>query len=391
MKKTYSRLFPCILAGALVCSGQAVGAEPSVLPTNINARSMSPKLLPDNRVEFAVKSPDANSIKLALGHDYDMVKDADGVWRVTTDPQVPGFHYYSLILDGVNVADPASMSYFGCGRMSSAVDIPEEGCEWQEVKDVPHGSIRTVRYYSNRLKCWRVMNVYTPPSYDKDSARRYPVLYVCHGGGEDHTGWGAQGRTDIILDNLIGEGKAQEMIVVMPNGNIPVDGKVRMGYNREAMAPFADELVGSIVPFVDANFRTQASREGRALAGLSMGGGQAFYAGLPNTDLFSHVGVFSSGVFGGAIFPGEVPKKFDPEKEMPGLVSEKDRYNRDLNLFYVSVGTDDARYSAVCEAVETMRNAGLDVEFSIFPGGHEWQVWRKSLHDIAPRLFRGHK
>ncbi len=359
------------------------------LPTTLNS-SGYPRVLDNNSVMFVVKAPEASDIKVAVGKTYDLKKDSLGVWSVTTEPLIPGFHYYSLIVDGVNVSDPASMSFYGCGRPSSAIDIPEAGCEWMNVKDVPHGSIRNVRYFSKKLNQWRTMNVYTPPTYDKDLSRKYPVLYICHGGGEDHTGWATQGHTDNILDNLIYEGNAKEMIVVMPNGNIPVDGKVRMGYNREAMAPFTDELVESIVPFIDNNFRTLTDRDNRALAGLSMGGGQSFYAGLANTELFSHVAVFSSGVFGGAIFPGEIPKKFDPEKEMPGLISEKDRYNRDLNCFYVSVGTDDARYDAICEAVKDMRDKGLNVEFSIFPGGHEWQVWRKSLHDFAPKLFQKH-
>ena len=381
------RLF---LFSAAVCAGlglMAANPDGSPMSTNIN-KSGYPKLLDDNSVKFSVKAPEAKDMKVDLGKVYDMERGSDGVWTVTTEPQVPGFHYYSLIVDGVSVADPASMSYYGCGRMSSAVDVPEEGCEWMEVRDVAHGSIRTMRYYSKLLKEWRELKVYTPASYDENKDARYPVLYICHGGGEDHTGWGAQGRTDIILDNLVADGKAKEMIVVMPNGNIPVGGKVRMGYNREAMAPFGEEITGSVVPFIDENFRTIASRDGRALAGLSMGGGQSFYAGLSNTNVFSNVGVFSSGVFGGAVFPGEKPKKFDPEYEMPGLISEKDRYNRELDVFYVSVGTEDPRYQAICDAVEDMRAKGLNVEFSTFPGAHEWQVWRKSLHDFAPRLFK---
>lgn len=360
-----------------------------VMSTTINATSPSPRLTTDNRVEFAIHAPEATSVKADLGKPYDLVKDSDGIWRGITDPQVPGFHYYFLIIDGVRVSDPASKTFYGCGCMASAVDIPEDGCEWMDIKDVPHGSIRTVRYFSPQIGEWRPMCVYTPPSYDKDPTRRYPVLYICHGGGEDHTGWGTQGKTDIIMDNLIAEGKAAEMIVVMPNGNIPVKGKMRMGYNSEAMAPFRHELIESMVPAVDSMFRTVADRSGRALAGLSMGGGQSFYAGLPHTDMFSNIGIFSSGVFGGAAFPGEKPAKFDPEKEMPGLISEHERFNRDLDVFYISVGTEDPRYNAICDAVADMRAKGLDIDFSTFPGAHEWQVWRKSLHDFAPRIFTG--
>lgn len=387
MKLKYLNILP-ILGLLTSMAGPVQARDKEVLPTTINAMAPSPRLTDDNRVKFTVNAPTASTVQVALGKEYDLVRGDDGLWNVTTEPQIPGFHYYSLIIDGVSVADPASRSFFGCGRMSSAVDIPEDGCGWMEVSDVPHGSIRSARYYSERLGTWHPMSVYTPPSYDSDPSRRFPVLYLCHGAGEDHTGWANQGRTDIILDNLIADGNASEMIVVMLNGNITVDGKLRLGYNAEAMRPFGCELVEAVIPFVDKNFRTIADRKGRALAGLSMGGGQAFYAGLSNLNLFSSVAVFSSGVFGGALFPGETPVRFDPEKEMPGLASESGRFNRDLDVFYVSVGTDDARYEAICQAVDTMRGNGLDVIFSIFPGGHEWQVWRKSLHDIAPRLFK---
>ncbi|MCM1504566.1 MAG: alpha/beta hydrolase-fold protein [Muribaculum sp.] len=257
-----------------------------------------------------------------------------------------------------------------------------------KVNDVPHGSIRTVRYKSDMFGRWQEINVYTPPSYDTAPDCQYPVLYLCHGGGEDYTGWAKLGLTDIILDNLIATGQAVEMIVVMPHGHVPIVGNVRPGYNMEGMRPFINELTKVVMPFVEKNFRIKSDRSARALAGLSMGGGQSFYAGLSNTDLFSHIGVFGSGIFGGIAFPGSEPPVFDPEKEMPGLISERDRYNRDLNLFYISVGTEDPRSKATKEAVADMRSKGLDLEFAEFPGAHEWKVWRKSLNDFAPRLFK---
>lgn len=256
------------------------------------------------------------------------------------------------------------------------------------VKDVPHGSIRTVRYKSEMFGRWQEINVYTPPSYDKEHSRNYPVLYLCHGGGEDYTGWAKLGVTDIIVDNLIADGKVGEMIVVMPHGHVPVSGNSRPGYNMEGMSPFINELTKAVIPFVEENFRVISDRSARALAGLSMGGGQSFYAGLSNIDLFSHIGVFGSGIFGGIAFPGSEPPVFDPEREMPGLISDHDRYNKELNLFYVSVGTEDPRREATEKAVADMRSKGLSVAFAEFPGAHEWKVWRKSLSDFLPGLFK---
>lgn len=366
---------------SFVCFGQD-NNNPAPAITNI-AGVAYPLVLPDLRVEFRIKAPDAQKVQIDLGKMYNMTRDDQGVWTVTTDPQVPGFHYYSLVIDGVKVADPASESFYGTGRMSSAIDIPEKGADFYDLKDVPHGALSSKYYFSKVTNSWRRLFVYTPPGYDVNTKVKYPVVYIQHGGGEDERGWSVQGKTDIILDNLIAQSKALPMIVVIANGNVSSG---RGGYSNEAMAAFKQEMTQNIVPFIDKNYRTLADVKNRALCGLSMGGGQAFYVGLASLDVFSSVGIFSSGIFGGIANPNG--KAFDADKEIPGLLSNSKAFNQQLKLFYISVGEQDPRFEFTKSAVTKFRESGLKVEFASFPGDHEWQVWRKSLHDFAQRVFK---
>jgi enterochelin esterase-like enzyme len=351
--------------------------------TNI-AGTEYPKVLPDLRVKFRTRAPNAKSMQINLGKNYDMVKDDQGVWSVTTDPQVPGFHYYSLVIDGLAVADPASESFYGTGRMSSAIDIPEAGVDFYTIKNVPHGEISSIVYFSKTTGTWRRLNIYTPPGYFKSGKEQYPVLYIQHGGGEDERGWAVQGKTDIILDNLIAEGKAKPMIIVIPNGNVSKPGTTGGGYNDMAMDAYKEELFGNVIPFVESNFKVKPGYENRAIAGLSMGGGQAFYTGLRNTDMFANVGVFSTGLFGGI----QQQSSFDAEKVIPGILSKPESFNSKLKVFYISVGEQDPRIEPTKKQVQTFKSSGLKVEFASFTGAHEWQVWRKSLHDFAQRIFK---
>jgi enterochelin esterase family protein len=339
--------------------------------------------MPDNSVVFQLKAPNAQKLQIDLGKKYDMVKDADGIWTVRTEPIVPGFHYYFLLIDDAPVADPASQSFYGTGKMASAIDIPEKGVDFYTVKDVPHGSISSKYYFSKVTNSWRRLFVYTPPGYDRNIEKKYPVVYIQHGGGEDETSWAEQGKTDIIIDNLIAESKAKPMIVVIANGNVSTG---RGGYSSEGMAAFKNEMTQNIVPFVDENYRTLTDPKNRAMCGLSMGGGQSFYVGLESLDYFGSVGIFSSGIFGGIRNPSG--STFDAEKEIPGLLSKSAEFNKKLDLFYISCGEQDMRIEHTKKAVETMKKNGLEVEFNSFSGDHEWQVWRKSLHDFASRVFK---
>ncbi len=361
--------------------GQLVeGSVPA--PTN-NDKDQCPCILPDNSVVFQVKAPDAQKMQIDLGNKYNMEKGEDGTWTVRTDPIEPGFHYYFLRIDDVPVADPASQSFYGTGKMSSAIDIPEDGVDFYNIKDVPHGAISSRYYFSEVTKNWRRLFVYTPPDYNKHIHEKYPVVYIQHGGGEDETGWAMQGKTDIILDNLIAKGKARPMIVVMANGNVRTG---HGGYSSEGISGFKKEMTQNIVPFIDENYRTIPNAKNRAMCGLSMGGGQSFYVGLESLDVFGSVGIFSSGLFGGIRNPSG--KAFDAEVEIPGLLSKSNEFNKKLDLFYISCGEQDMRIEYTKKAVAKMRESGLKVEFNSFPGDHEWQVWRKSLHDFASKAFK---
>lgn len=348
-----------------------------------------PQLLPDNRVVFKVKAPDAQKVQIDLGKKYDMVKDTSGFWNVTTDPIVIGFHYYSLLIDGVAVCDPSSQTFYGMGRMASGIDIPEPGVDYYTVKDVPHGQIRNVNYYSETTRTWRRAFVYTPPGYDQDVNKKYPVLYLQHGGGEDETGWPIQGKADFILDNLIAEGKAKPMIIVMDRGYAvnpmrrPVETKP--GDFRAMMAnnAFPEVLVKDIIPMIDKSFRTLPDRDHRAMAGLSMGGFLSFQTTMTNTDKFAYVGGFSGAGF---IMPDT-----DITKEYDGVWADADAFNKKMKVMYLSTGTEESErmYKTANDFHLAMEKAGIKHIYYESPGtSHEWQTWRRSLHQFAALLFK---
>ena len=257
--------------------------------TNVR-NSKYPQLTADHRAIFRIQAPEAQKVQLDLGRKYDMTRQENGIWQTVTDSLGEGFHYYSLLIDGVAVADPGSETFYGMGRMASGIEVPFEGGEYYALKDVPHGDIRMKRYYSEISRSWRRFFVYTPAGYDTRTDEKYPVLYLLHGGGEDERGWGTQGKTDLIMDNLIAARKAKPMLVVMLDGNMP-----SAGFNSGALKAFEAELTQAVIPFVEKNYRVRKEPDSRALAGLSMGGIQTLYAGLYHTDMFAHLGVFSSG------------------------------------------------------------------------------------------------
>ena len=352
--------------------------------TNVN-RNGYPRVLKDGSVMFRVNAPEAQKVQIDLcGTKYDMTRGESGVWITTTKPQVPGFHYYFLIVDGVSVADPASQTFYGCSRWSSAIEINEDGCDNFEVHDVPRGEVRTVYYYSNVDNSYRPLMIYTPAGYD-ESRQSYPVVYIQHGGGEDHRGWMEQGRTAQIMDNLIAAGKAVPMIVVSANSNVRSrNGGFGGGYSWLGMQSFRSELIDNVIPFVEKNYRTKNDRKHRAMCGLSMGGGQSFYIGLRLPEVFANVGVFSTGMFGGI----QGASNFDLEKEVPGMLSNTKSFNKNLDVFFISCGEQDPRISHTRNIVKKMQDAGIKVRFNSYPGDHEWQVWRKSLQEFAQYLFK---
>lgn len=383
MRRTFLAILVAALSFAeIMAQGAPAQLQGKPMVTNINKNGY-PRLMPDKSVSFRLRAPQADKVQIDLGgKQYDMTRADDGSWTVTTQPQVPGFHYYNLIVDGVSTADPASMSYYGCSRMSSAIEIPEEGCELFETQDVAHGQMRELRYYSEYAGGWRPVIVYTPAGYDGGD-KQYPVVYIHHGGGENYRGWAEQGRVADILDNLISQGMASEMIVVCVDSNVPAKGGSRGGYSWEGMQPYKTELVDNIIPFIEKTFRVRTDAAGRAICGLSMGGGQSFYIGLRMPGMFANVALFSTGIFGGI----SGASNFDPEKEIPGIYSDTKTFNKNLKTFFISCGEQDPRINYTRDIVKAMRDKGVEVSFSSYPGDHEWQVWRKSFAEYATMLF----
>ena len=352
-------------------------SEPAT--SNIPGREY-PRIDKDLRATFRVEALEAKKVQLDLGKKYDMVRGDDGIWTVTTDPLVPGFHYYYLLIDGFSVSDPASESFFGVGKMSSGIEVPSKGEDFYHPKNVPHGEIRQRWYYSKVTNGWRRCFVYTPPDYDTNTSVRYPVLYLQHGGGEDERGWVTQGCVNFIMDNLIAEGKARPMIIVMDNGNARAPGEGFL-----ASATFEKILINETIPMIDATYRTLTDRENRAMAGLSMGGLQTFNITMNNLDKFAWIGGFSGTSAGPSVEP------FDARKIHNGVMADADAFNKKVHLVWLGVGTAERElfYNSVKKFNDTLRQAGINTVFFESPGtAHEWQTWRRSLYDFAPRLFK---
>ncbi|MGD0591862.1 MAG: alpha/beta hydrolase-fold protein [Bacteroidota bacterium] len=346
--------------------------------TNVR-RAKYPQILPDHRVMFQIKAPYAKKVQIDLVKKYDMVKDTSGVWEVTTDPLSEGFHYYSLLIDGVAVADPASETFYGMGRMASGIEVPHKGDEYYAEKDVPHGDIRIKRYYSTIFNQWRQFYIYTPAGYDADINEKYPVLYILHGGGEDERGWATQGKTDLILDNLIAEKKAKPMLIVMPDGNTNTD---FAGFGERTLKMFEGELKQCIIPFTQKYYRVKTDSKNRALAGLSMGGIQTLYVGINNTDLFSYLGVFSSGW----ILPMQ-SKIADAQYDF--MQKNIDMIKNNLRLLWIGIGgREDIAYNNCQTLLSKLDEMKMKYEYDDYPGGHTWPVWRHDLYKIAPLLFK---
>jgi len=358
-------------------TGAAATQEPPGQPAASNVRrAQYPRVLPDRRAAFQLHAPDAQQVALDLHGRHDMVRDAEGKWRFTTEPLLPGFHYYSLIVDGVTVADPASETFYGMSRMASGLEVPYDHDHFA-VQDVPHGEVRVRRYFSPVSNSWRRFFLYTPPGYDQDPQADYPVLYILHGGGEDERGWSQQGLTDVILDNLIAAGQAKPMLVAMLDGNV-----VAPGCGEDFLQLFEQELLQVVIPFMEQNYRVRTDAAGRALAGLSMGGIQTLHVGLRNADRFAYLGVFSSGW----ILPRQAEQA---EQQYAAIRAHPGQLNQQLKAFYITIGGEEDIAYQNCQAM-TKRFDELGVKYGYFeaPGGHTWPAWRESLYRFAPRLFR---
>jgi enterochelin esterase-like enzyme len=359
-----------------------------------------PRIYPDLRATFRLRAPDARKVQVQIAHGtHDMARAEDGLWYATTPPLVPGFHYYSFDVDGANVADPSSHTFFGVSREYSGIEVPEAGVDFYQPKDVPHGDVR-IRWYLSRVTGeWRRLFVYTPPDYDTNPTRRYPVLYLQHGSGEDETGWMIQGRASFILDNLIAAGKAQPMILVSGNGYASVGGKSRLpasatdldravpkvgGYPADASG-YQDVMLKDVIPLIDSTYRTIADREQRAMAGLSMGGNQTCQLTLRNLDKFAWIGAFSGTGNGLSTAP------IDPKTFIEGVFADGPAFNAKVKLLWVGMGTEEPNPfpGAIGAFRKMLDDAGVKYVYFESPGtAHEWLTWRRDLNDFAPRLFR---
>jgi enterochelin esterase family protein len=403
MKQTLWIALLIILSNSGICLAQtgqvsidpgAVGkAHPS--PYNLYG-AQYPRIEADSRVTFRFKAPNAQNVQVAIASlAYDMVKGDSGVWTYTSEPQDAGYHNYWMIVDGTIVLDPATNAFIGYSHMCNGFEIPDPDGGFYALRDVPHGDVLVRNYFSRTTSAWRHVFIYTPPGYERDTSTRYPVLYLQHGGGEDERVWIEMGRTNVILDNLIAEGKVRPFIVVMETsaaykpGETPPPprpapaaapaqaaqpGQPAAGAQPAAAArprfsfdTYRELMVSDLIPFVDASFRTLSDGRNRAMAGLSMGGMVTRTVTLANLDKFSHIGIFS----GGTIAPADITDKTN------------------VKVIFMSYGSRERGADNLKSAADVLQQAGIRSVSYVSPNtAHEWQSWRRSLREFAPLLFK---
>ncbi|MBU3820966.1 esterase [Flavobacteriaceae bacterium XHP0103] len=354
-----------------------------------------PKVNSERRMLVRLPAPEAQWVQLQVGGvKYDLKKDAEGIWTGMSKPLDEGFHMYHFVVDGVRVQDLNTYSFYDDGHWGSAVEIPAEDEAFYAIKNVPHGQIRQNLYYSEVHQTWRRCFVYTPPGYDKDPTKTYPVLYLQHGGGGNETGWPNQGKVNLIMDNLLDEGKINPFIIVMDNGTWSMPPGTPNGPDGLPLGwtdKFRMTLLEDIIPFIEENYRTIPDHLHRGLAGWSMGGMETRLIALAVPEVFSHIGMFS----GGSI----------TEKDIAGSLGFN---TNNIKLYFNGYGTRElsgglgSSRSSVDgkegidffkgypeESVKTLKNLGFNAVFYLSPlTAHEWQSWRRSFHSYAQELFK---
>jgi enterochelin esterase-like enzyme len=406
------RSIAVLLTAALtggICLAQTAAVEDFKKTPTTQQEKEYPQVNSERRVRVSIPAPEAQRVQLDIGGvKYDLKKDEKGVWTGESAPQDEGFHYYQLNIDGASVPDPGSLYYYGASRWGSGIEIPAKDQDFYALKNVPHGQLRETYYYSTATKSVRRVYIYTPPGYDKDS-KKYPVLYLQHGMGENETGWGNQGHANLIMDNLIAEGKSVPFIIVMENGSVNLNGMPRgprpggipgqvapqggaasaapgqgapagnaprMGaggprVNVNFAAQFEKILFDDLIPYIESNFRVIGDQSHRAMAGLSMGGMQTHSIVVANPDKFSYVGMFSSGTFS------------------PSEIKDIDSFKKKTKVVFMSFGGREDGSARIGAAAEEWTKVGIQGVSYVSPEtAHEWQSWRRSLHEFAPLLFR---
>jgi enterochelin esterase-like enzyme len=339
-------------------------------PSTLNQPGQEyPQVNSQGYARFRIKAPLADSVRVSLGlggrGGTILTKGEDGFWTGTTaGPLDEGFHYYNVTIDGGKFNDPGALNFYGSVRWESGIEIPAHDQEFYALKDVPHGKVEQILFPSKSTQTSRRAFVYTPPGYEKDRSKKYPVLYLQHGWGEDETAWSNQGHANLILDNLLAEGKIKPFLIVMTYG---MTNDVKWGRIREfKIEPFQTVLVDELIPYVDANFRTLANRDNRAMAGLSMGGLETKQITLNKPDLFGYYGLLSGGLY----TPDDLNGKTKPK------------------LVFLSCGSKE-RPDGVTKAAADLKAAGYQaVSYVSEKTAHEFQTWRRSLYELAPLLFK---
>jgi len=368
-----------------ICSAQ-VAEDFKVTPTTQQGKQY-PQVNSERKVRVSIPAREAQRVQLDIGGvKYDLKKDTSGVWTGESAPQDEGFHYYQLNIDGASVPDPGSLYFFGASRWGSGIEVPSKDQDFFAMKNVPHGQLRENQYFSKTSNSVRRVYIYTPPGYDNNS-KKYPVLYLQHGMGENETGWGNQGHANLIMDNLIAEGKATPFIIVMENSAVDLSGmprRPRPGSTPGQGAPgpsmnsfnFAGQferiLIDDLIPYVESNFRVIADQKHRGMAGLSMGGMQTRSIVKTNPDKFSYVGLFSSGTFS------------------PTEIKDIEVFKKAGKLIFMSFGSRESAGAAQIGAVaEEWNTIGIKGVSYVSPEtAHEWHSWRRSLYEFAPLLFK---
>jgi enterochelin esterase-like enzyme/lysophospholipase L1-like esterase len=345
-----------------------------------------PKVDRERRAYFRIEAPEARKVVLDIcGKKYDMQPDGKGGWMAVTDPLVAGFHYYFMNIGGVNFIDPSTETFFGCNREAGGIEIPEgpEGDYYRPQPGVAAGQVRSLYYWSESKQEWRHAMVYTPAEYDqkKMQKKRYPVLYLQHGMGEDETGWSKQGRMQHIMDNLIASGEAVPMIVVMESGDIKAP--FRGGDNRQGRSEYGNSfykvLISDLIPYIDTHFRTLTDRDHRAMAGLSWGGHQTFDVVLRHLDKFSYMGTFSGAIFG-----------LDLKTAYDGIFTRSEEFNRQIHCLFMMSGTEGMdKMFGTAKMVSDLKAMGINAHYYESTGtDHEWLTWRRGLREFLPHLFK---
>lgn len=401
----YIHFFAAILLAVFISGAgyaqTSVVEDFKVTPTTQEGKQY-PQVNSEGRVRVSISAPEAEKVQLDIDAvKYDLTKDENGVWTGESAPQDVGFHYYQLNIDGASVPDPGSLYYFGASRWGSGIEVPSDDQDFFALKNVPHGDLRETYYYSKASESNRRVYIYTPPGYDEGN-KKYPVLYLQHGMGENETGWGNQGYTALIMDNLIAEGKAEPFIIVMENSAISFggprpprpavgerpegapqgpppaaagEGAPRRGFGGPGgfnmAGQFERVLIDDLIPFIESNYRVIGNQKNRAMAGLSMGGMQTRSIVIANPDLFSHVGMFSSGTF------------------TPNEIEDIDTFKKNVKVVFMSFGGEEGGAARIGDAAKEWDKIGVKGVSYVSPGtAHEWHSWRRSLYQFAPLLFK---